>query len=176
VVGARGKLGARAEGEREAEAEVEAEAEGEGEAEGKGEAEGVPLTEADPSISRLEHEREGWRGPDRLSVLHFGQERSCDAPPCSKCEGGVVGGRTDPSSGISSKGGVGVGPLSCVLSKGGVVGGRKAFKGPLARNTRGRVVLGKQTPPSHTSSEGGVVVVSGNMGDERGQGFDAPLR
>ena len=134
------------------------------------------VQEADPSISHLEHEREGWRGPDRLSVLHFGQERSCDAPPCSKCEGGVVGGRTDPSSGISSKGGVGVGPLSCVLSKGGVVGGRKAFKGPLARNTRGRVVLGKQTPPSHTSSEGGVVVVSGNMGDERGQGFDAPLR
>ena len=49
------------------------------------------VQEADPSISHLEHEREGWRGPDRLSVLHFGQERRCDAPPCSKCEGGVVG-------------------------------------------------------------------------------------
>jgi len=47
-----------------------------------------------------------------------------------------VGGHTDPSSGILSEGGVGVGPLSCVCnsvsSKGGVVGGRKAFEGPFA--------------------------------------------
>ena len=52
-----------------------------------------------------------------------------------------MGGHTDPSSGILSERGVGVGPPSHVSSKGGVVGGRKAFEGPLARNVRGRLHL-----------------------------------
>ncbi len=36
-------------------------------------------------------------------------------------------------------------------------------------------MLGKQTSPSHASSEGGIVVVSEDMGDGRGQEFDMPL-
>jgi len=47
-----------------------------------------------------------------------------------------VGGHTDPSSGILNKGGVCVGLPSRVSSKSGVVGGRKAFEGPLTQNTR----------------------------------------
>jgi hypothetical protein len=118
---------------------------------------------------------EGWRGcvdrrnPPSVSRFKRGRGVSTETPPSHNSSGGGVGGgvstkKTPPSRNLS-KGGVGGDvstketPLRLAFRarEGLVVVCRQKKPSSISRFERGRGVSTERTPPSHNSSEGGVV-------------------